>query len=119
MPNLLRCWEWFGGYRVTRFAPQPYSILLGSCFSYCRFPGHHGAMRPLQDPKTVRTNCLIDALIGAEGEPFFFEIDFYIFELIENVLTQNAVDFSLNCAREIFGIHNQNPFIFQDCSSDG
>jgi serine/threonine protein kinase len=38
------------------------------------------------------------ALIGAEGESFFFEVNFYIFELVENVLTQNAVDLSLNSA---------------------
>jgi hypothetical protein len=61
----------------------------------------------------------LPALIGAERESFFFEIDFYIFELVENVLTQNAVDFSLKRAGELLRIHNQNALVFPNRRSDG
>jgi hypothetical protein len=33
------------------------------------------------------SSCRPLALIGAEGESFFLEIDFYRFEIVENVLT--------------------------------
>ena len=58
-------------------------------------------------------------LLGAECNPFRFEIDFHIFEVVENILTQNPVDLPLCGAGEVLRIHNQHALVFPDGRPDG
>jgi hypothetical protein len=72
-----------------------------------------GASRP------VVTENSSPALVGAESDPFGFQINFHIFEVVEDVLTEDSVDFSLCCFRQVRCIHDEDAPVFPDGGADG
>lgn len=52
-----------------------------------------------------RTTAACD-LVRPERDSFFPQINFHVFEFVEDVLTENSVDFSLRRLREIRCIHD-------------